>query len=272
MPKTYTTLRKEYQEAVDDDFEGLYHNDEEDDSDVVDAIDQLPGAGSLKADIPTKEYEQDSDDLSAVEWKEVDDVKPIYVRGPSGIYTLSTEEFDRIVHDEAVEMIKKEGYDYSSPVPTNRKDKKEYDRQGASAYDKQKARWDARKAALKKAGKPTGPRRRIGRSKINPNPPSNMREEDLEVSENIFHKLAKIVSRNQHSKYKFNDGSVGDIDLDTATSVLKTYGSLNPQNQARFAEVAQGSKDGFAKVSNFAVDQGSKMQYTQQEPEAQDAS
>ena len=52
------------EEEIDDDFESAYDysDEEEDDSEIVNAIDDLPGAGSMKgANLPTDAYETTGD-------------------------------------------------------------------------------------------------------------------------------------------------------------------------------------------------------------------
>jgi len=246
MPKTYTEMRKEFSEAIDDDFEiESEYNDEEEESEVVNAIDQLPGAGSKKVDLPTDNYDQTGDELSDMQYQEVDAVRPIYVRGENGVYTHANEEVsaaDKLkAHQKAGEKwARKDDKRWGSgsdrrkgPVyqPKSEKEKRE-----RIAHAKQELRLqkqaDREKTKAKQA---------------------RQRNEDVEqIEENVLHCMQKVASTNRDSRYRFNDGSVTKISVDAATKMLQTFGSLNPKNQGRFAQMAQESKDGFNRLSEFA--------------------
>ncbi len=176
---------EDIEEEIDDDFESAYDysDEEEDDSEIVNAIDDLPGAGSMKgANLPTDAYETTGDELSDMEYREVDSVPPAYVRGENGVYTHNTNEAVELDELQAKKLI----------------------------------------------------------------------EDHEQIDENVFHCLERVAGTNRGSKYRFDDGSVANISVDAATKMLQTYGSLNPKNQGRFAQMAQESKDGFNRLSEFA--------------------
>ncbi len=314
MPKTYTEMRKEFSEAIDDDFEiESEYNDEEEESEVVNAIDQLPGAGSKKVDLPTDNYDQTGDELSDMQYQEVDAVRPIYVRGENGVYTHANEEVsaaDKLkAHQKAGEKwARKDDKRWGSgsdrrkgPVyqPKSEKEKRERiahakqelrlqkqadrEKTKVSAADKLKAhqkagekwarkddkRWgsgsDRRKGPVYQPKSEKEKRERIAHAKQELRlqkqadrektkaKQARQRNEDVEqIEENVLHCMQKVASTNRDSRYRFNDGSVTKISVDAATKMLQTFGSLNPKNQGRFAQMAQESKDGFNRLSEFA--------------------
>ena len=238
---------EDIEEEIDDDFESAYDysDEEEDDSEIVNAIDDLPGAGSMKgANLPTDAYETTGDELSDMEYREVDSVPPAYVRGENGVYTHANEavELDEIskktlgsyvkrAHDDAGERERREGRrEGGIGGGGGRRDRERRERE---------TKTDDRKMKNRRKG--------IGRAV------ARLAKEDAEqVDENVFHCLERVAGTNRASRYRFDDGSVANISVDAATKMLQTYGSLNPKNQGRFAQMAQESKDGFNRLSEFA--------------------
>ena len=395
---------EDIEEEIDDDFESAYDysEEQEDDNEVVNAIDDLPGAGSMKgANLPTDDYELTGDELSDMEYREVESVRPAYVRGENGVYTHANEavELDEIskktlgsyvkrAHDDAGERERREGRKEAGiGGGGGRRDRERREREtktdarkmknrrkgvmravdrlakedaehvdegllgkaiggytgykaggaagavkGAMAGDmaqkaigagimtgaaaagaaaKALAKRRERKAEQKRAARArqaeeieldeiskktlgsyvkqahddAGARERVSgrreggiggssgrrdradreiQTKIDDRKMKNRRKgisravarlakEDAEqVDENVFHCLERVAGTNRGSKYRFNDGSVANISVDAATKMLQTYGSLNPKNQGRFAQMAQESKDGFNRLSEFA--------------------
>jgi len=314
---------EDIEEEIDDDFESAYDysDEEEDDSEIVNAIDDLPGAGSMKgANLPTDAYETTGDELSDMEYREVDSVPPAYVRGENGVYTHNT--------NEAVELDELSKKTLASYVKQAHDDAGSREHQSGARKSRPGARWSSRLDDPSAAGIAAARRNRADRelqTKIDDRNIKNRRkgigravaklatgeyaehieevrktgsgsemikkekyqkllkkygntpitkvprkdlnqivtlgyelqakkliENDEQIDENVFHCLERVAGTNRGSKYRFDDGSVANISVDAATKMLQTYGSLNPKNQGRFAQMAQESKDGFNRLSEFA--------------------
>ena len=246
MPKTYTEMRKEFSEAIDDDFEiESEYNDEEEESEVVNVIDQLPGAGSKKVDLPTDNYDQTGDELSDMQYQEVDAVRPIYVRGENGVYTHANEavELDEISKKTLGSYVKQAHDDAGARERVSGRREG-----GLGAVAGRRDRADREIQTKIDDRKMKNRRKGIGRAV------ARLAKEDAEqVDENVLHCMQKVASTNRDSRYRFNDGSVTNISVGEATKMLQTFGSLNPKNQGRFAQMAQESKSGFEKLSEFST-------------------
>jgi hypothetical protein len=76
--------------------------------------------------------------------------------------------------------------------------------------------------------------------------------ENIRLVENILDTLKKVVMKHQAGKTKLSDGSVINVDVQTANALLKIYGALNQRNQEKMARMLQSSKGEFSKVLGFA--------------------
>jgi len=104
-----------------------------------------------------------------------------------------------------------------------------------------------------KAIKPIYVKRKDGTYSLNT---EQVIRKDQELVENAMDTLKKIVTQHQASTIRFKDGATLKVDATTANIILQVHGALNRNNQVKLAQTISKDKAGFAKMADFAFQQG----------------
>ena len=82
--------------------------------------------------------------------------------------------------------------------------------------------------------------------------PMSMKEESVEVNEDVMSHLHKVMIEVTDTPLWFQDGTSVKVDPTTAQALLTVHEALDSQNQLKFARLVGQSHDQFSKMLDFS--------------------